>query len=202
MASQFNLTPGNPLLASIDALVIALEVRDAYTRSHCDRAVRLATELGEACGVTAKERNLLRVGAQFHDIGKIGVSDAVLLKPASLTQVEREFMQAHSELGERIFRATSIEDHEAVARVIRHHHEAFDGGGYPDGLCGDQIPLLSRILLVVDSYDAMSTARPYHHARSHREIMAILDSENGSKVDPEIYRTFSRLIERSPCRVQ
>ena len=188
------------LVGSVDALSVALEVRDAYTRSHCDRAVRLATELGNACNVLDAELDQLRVSARFHDIGKIGVPDGVLLKPGKLDADEWKIMMTHPSVGEQIFRSTRLQGNEEIASVIRHHHEAFDGSGYPDGLKGDDIPLLSRILLIVDGYDAMTTARPYSKARSHEQVMGILESEIGKKIDPEIFKTFSRLIEHSPVR--
>ncbi|MFZ1909595.1 MAG: HD domain-containing phosphohydrolase [Burkholderiales bacterium] len=189
------------LLGSVNALSEALEVRDAYTRSHCDRAVRLATEVGYACDVSDLELDRLRVGARFHDIGKIGIPDAVLLKPARLTGDEWILMMAHSALGEQIFMATALPDQDEIATVIRHHHESFDGSGYPDGLAREAIPLLSRILLIVDAYDAMTTTRPYHLERTHAQAMEIMWSESGSKFDPEIFRIFSDLIDHSPARM-
>ena len=188
------------LLGSIDALSEALEVRDAYTRSHCDRSARLAMELGYACDVSDLELDRLRVGARFHDIGKIGIPDAVLLKPARLTSDEWMLMKAHPALGEQIFRETALPDQDEIAIVIRHHHESYDGSGYPDGLAGEGIPLLSRILLIVDAYDAMTTARPYHPVRTHAQVMEIMQSESGTKLDPQIFRRFSALIEYSPAR--
>jgi len=195
-----NLTIYPRLLGSVESLSVALQVRDSYTRSHCDRSARLAAELGDACGVSDAELNHLRVGARFHDIGKIGVPDAVLLKPARLTGGEWDQMKTHSELGEQIFQATDLPDYDAVAAAIRHHHESFDGTGYPDGLAGEAIPLLSRIILIVDAYDAMTTARPYHPVRTHAQVMEIMQSESGTKLDPEIFRKFSGLIEHSPAR--
>ena len=189
------------LLGSVNALTEALEVRDAYTRSHCDRSERLATELGYACDVSDRELDRLRVGARFHDVGKIGVPDAVLLKPARLTSDEWTLMKAHPALGEQIFRAAALPDQDEIASVIRHHHESFDGSGYPDGLAGEAIPLLSRILLIVDAYDAMTTARPYCTERTHAQVMEIMRSESGSKFDPEIFRKFSALIDHSPARM-
>lgn len=179
---------------------IALEVRDALTSEHCWRAQCLAVELGRACGVNSDELEELRIGAQFHDIGKIGIPDALLYKPGSLTQQERELINTHSTLGERIFMASAIERHESIARVIRHHHEAWDGSGYPDGLAGEAIPLLARILRVVDCYDAMTTVRAYHPSRAHAEVMDILEAECGTKADPEVFRAFTRAIDSSPVR--
>lgn len=195
-----NFTIFPRLLGSVESLSVALQVRDSYTRSHCDRSARLAVELGAACDVSDAELNHLRVGARFHDIGKIGVPDAVLLKPARLTGDEWDLMKTHSELGELIFRAADLPDHDVVAAAIRHHHESFDGSGYPDGLAGEAIPLLSRIMLIVDAYDAMTSARPYHPVRTHARVMEIMESESGAKLDPEFFRRFRALIEHSPAR--
>jgi len=188
------------LLGSVAALTTALDVRDSYTKSHCDRVVALSVELGKACGLAEAELDHLRIGSRFHDIGKIGIADAILLKPGRLTAEEWESVKAHSELGERIFRATGIDRLEPIARAIRHHHESFDGGGYPDGLAGEDIPVVSRVMLVVDAYDAMTTVRPYQAARSHGRVLEIIESESGTKLDPEVVRVFFRQIEASPYR--
>jgi HD-GYP domain-containing protein (c-di-GMP phosphodiesterase class II) len=188
------------LFGSVDSVTVALDARDSYTRSHCDRVLALATSLGEACDVSGPALDSLRVCAQFHDIGKIGVPDAVLLKPGRLDADEWVVMKTHAEIGERIFRAMALDGSEPAAEAIRHHHESFDGSGYPDGLAREAIPLASRVMLVVDAYDAMATARPYHRARSHDEVMEILASESGKKLDPAIFLAFAKLIVRSPAR--
>ncbi|HWD22856.1 MAG TPA: HD domain-containing phosphohydrolase [Burkholderiales bacterium] len=190
------------LRGSIEALTIALDVRDAYTRSHCDRVVRLAAELGVACNLTEAELDCLRVAARFHDIGKVGIPDAVLRKPGPLTADEWALMRNHPEYGERILSATAIPELAPITKVIRHHHEAYDGTGYPDRLKGEGIPLASRIMLVVDAYDAMSSTRPNSRSRTHAEIMQALASEAGSRLDPEVFREFSARIEASPSRAQ
>lgn len=189
------------LLVSADALSTALDERDTYTRGHCDRVVVLANELGKACKLSSGELKLLHLSALFHDIGKIGIPDSVLLKPSALNGEEWRVMQAHSEKGERIVSSAGTPVSAELATVIRHHHESFDGTGYPDRLYGEKIPLLSRLVLVVDAYDAMGTSRPYHKGRTHTEVMEILKRENGKKFDPDVLRVFSNLIERSPSRV-
>lgn len=189
------------LFGSTEALTLALEIRDHYTRFHCDRLVRLATELGCACNIVDSDLDTLRIASRFHDIGKIGIPDAVLTKPGPLNDEDWVVMKTHSELGEKVFRATGIPDHELIAQTIRHHHEAFDGSGYPDGLEGEDIPILSRILLIADAYDAMGNTRPYHKARKHREIMSILDDEAGGRIDPYVLNKFEKLIESSPSRI-
>lgn len=189
------------LFGSIASLSVALHVRDAYTSEHCDRVRLLSLELGQHCGLSAQELDYLGVAATFHDIGKIGVPDHVLFKPGPLDENERAVISAHSEHGERIFAATGRRDAAAVAQLIRHHHEAFDGSGYPDGLRGEQIPLPARILSLADSYDAMGSLRPYQHTRRHAEVMTVLHEERGRKSDPRLFRIFADMIERSGARI-
>lgn len=180
---------------SYPSLIAALCERDAYTRGHCDRVCSLAFEVGRAVGLSATSLKALRIASQLHDIGKIGVRDDVLLKPGKLTPDEWEEMKAHSILGERIINETFLSNRGEVALIVRHHHEAFDGSGYPDGLVGEGIPKPCRVLLIVDAYDAMTTGRPYHEARSHFEALDILISEVGTKLDPDTFSQFLRIIK-------
>jgi HD-GYP domain-containing protein (c-di-GMP phosphodiesterase class II) len=180
---------------SYPSLIAALCERDAYTRGHCDRVCSLTLEVGRAAGLSATSLEALRIASQLHDIGKIGVRDDVLLKPGKLTPDEWEEMKAHSILGERIINETFLSNRKEVASIVRHHHEAFDGSGYPDGLAGDRIPRSCRALLIVDAYDAMTTGRPYHKARSHQETIGILSGEVGTKLDPAIFAQFLRVVE-------
>ncbi|MCB5189554.1 HD domain-containing protein [Methylobacillus arboreus] len=189
------------LAESTQALFLALDERDAYTHQHCDRVSLLAREIGMACSLDQRELDLLAVGARFHDIGKIGIPDSVLLKPGPLNSEEWVMMKMHPAKGERLFRNTLHPQAEQIATIIRHHHECFNGSGYPDGLVGDNIPLESRILLIADAYDAMATTRPYHRARNHREIIDILATEEGIKTDPDVFACFMHVIERSPARI-
>lgn len=182
------------------SLITALCERDAYTRGHCDRVCALAMEVGGALGLQDRDLESLRIASQLHDIGKIGVRDDVLLKPGRLTPKEWEEMKAHSIRGERILNDTFLSNRVEVATIIRHHHESFDGTGYPDGLSGSEIPKSCRIILVIDAYDAMTTGRPYHRARSHSEAMSILVQEVGTKFDPEIFSVFSAVIAVSKFR--
>ncbi len=184
------------------ALSVALHERDPYTRFHCERVINLATEIGIACELSDRELVLLGVGASFHDVGKIGIPDSVLLKPGKLDADEWEIMKTHSERGERIVRATMLADAPAVASIIRHHHEHVDGSGYPDGLSGDGIPLLSRILSIADSYDAMATVRAYHRPRGHEEVVAMIRAEVNTKFDPKVFERFAEVIAKSPSRTQ
>lgn len=192
--------PDSAPLASLASLDAALLQRDQYTGLHCDRVVLIALELGGACGLAAGELAPLSMAARFHDIGKIGIPDEVLLKPGSLDKQEWALMTEHAAKGERIYRATLRADAPEVAQIIRHHHEAFDGSGYPDGLQGEQIPLLARILTLADCYDAMASSRVYHAGKAHREIMRILHSEKGRKSDPRLFQAFATMIEHSANR--
>lgn len=182
------------------SLITALCERDPYTRGHCDRVCALALEMGKAMGLSASDIEALRIASQLHDVGKIGVRDDVLLKPGKLTAQEWEEMKAHSVHGERIIQNTFLSNKAEVASIVRHHHEAFDGSGYPDGLAAYAIPESSRLLLIVDAYDAMTTGRPYHKARSHQQAMDILVGEVGSKLDPQIFTVFSKVITGSSSR--
>ena len=180
---------------SYPSLITALCERDAYTRDHCDRVCSLALEVGRAAGLSATSLKALRIASQLHDIGKIGVRDDVLLKPGKLTPDEWEEMKAHSTLGERIINETFLSNRDEVALIVRHHHESFDGSGYPDELVGERIPESCRVLLIVDAYDAMTTGRPYHKARSHHETLDILSNEVGTKLDPVFFAQFLRIVE-------
>jgi HD-GYP domain-containing protein (c-di-GMP phosphodiesterase class II) len=182
------------------SLLTALGERDFYTKGHCDRVQKLALEMGAAFGLHAADLEILRIASLLHDVGKIGVRDAVLLKPGKFTPEEWQEMKSHSAHGERIINSTFLSNKDAVASVVRHHHEAFDGSGYPDGIAGNEIPLNCRILLVIDSYDAMTTGRAYHKARTHSEAMEVLSKETGSKLDPQVFAIFSKVIAISSAR--
>lgn len=179
------------------ALSVALGYRDLLTRLHSERVQGLSVAIGMACGLPNNQINSLRIAASFHDIGKIGIPDHILLKPGQFNEAEWEEMKRHSEIGEKIIAATELEGSPLAALVIRHHHEHYDGQGYPDKLAGKDIPVCSRIISIADSYDAMAVTRSYHHARTHPEIMAILQEENGKKHDPELMQIFCAMIETS-----
>jgi HD-GYP domain-containing protein (c-di-GMP phosphodiesterase class II) len=183
-------------------LSVALGYRDMMTRLHSERVRDLSVMIGSHCGLSDREVRALRLSSSFHDIGKIGIPDHILLKPSRFDKAEWEVMKQHSEIGEQIVLATELEGSGQAALVIRHHHEHYDGGGYPDGLSGESIPVCSRIISIADSYDAMSVTRSYHQAKSHVEIMEILRKENGKKFDPRIMDIFCELIEHSPKRVE
>jgi HD-GYP domain-containing protein (c-di-GMP phosphodiesterase class II) len=179
------------------ALSVALGYRDSLTRSHSERVLGLSEAIGMGCGMSREEIGILRIAASFHDIGKIGIPDRILLKTTQLDGAEREEMKQHPEMGERILAATELEGSQQAALAIRHHHECYNGRGYPDGLAGNAISICARIISIADSYDAMAVTRSYQRAKTHAEIMAILHEETGEKHDPGLMRIFCETIESS-----
>lgn len=184
---------------SVLALTTALNERDSYTNDHCDRVCRLALQMGQCFGMQGQGLRELTLAARFHDIGKIGIPDAVLLKPGRLDEQEMAVMRSHAERGERVFLATGRDDAGQVGRLIRHHHEAFDGSGYPDGLAGEQIQLGARILAVVDGFDAMTTTRPYRQPLALDTTVAILQQGAGNRLDPQVVAAFVELLAKQPA---
>jgi len=182
------------------ALSVAFGARDRHTWLHSRRVVRLALALGARVGLDGVGLGALGLGAVFHDVGKIGIPDDVLLKRGSLGPAERRIVRRHPGIGERIVRSTGLAGAPAAAKLVRHHHEHFDGGGYPDGLGGNAIPLGARVISIADGYDAMTDARAYHQQRSHEQVMAVLVRETGGKYHPALMAEFRRLIETSPLR--
>ena len=182
------------------ALVHALRERDDNTGGHSDRTCALAVDVGRACGLPGSELDTLRLAAQLHDLGKIGIPDHILLKPGRLDDDELLVMRSHPQRGHDILASIPDSEVEAVAIVVLHHHEAFDGNGYPHKLSGEEIPILSRIVAVADSYDAMATVRPYHKPRTHAEIMKLMFEQLAGKYDPYLEQLFERVVEHSPHR--
>lgn len=175
---------------TLEALARALEARDVYTEGHSRRTAAYAAAVADAMGLPADERSAIERAGLLHDLGKIGVRDAVLLKEGSLTPEEEGQMRLHPELGGRILAGISfLRDASALAR---HHHERFDGKGYPDGLAGEAIPLGARILAVADALDAMTTDRPYRRALSGDEAVARLRQGAGSQFDPDVVAALER----------
>jgi putative two-component system response regulator len=161
--------------AVLRSLALMIEVRDAYTEGHCQRLSKYATELGMLLGLPDDDLDALGRGGYFHDIGKIALPDAILLKPDKLTPEEFERVKEHPVVGDRL--CGDLRALHRVRSIVRHHHERLDGSGYPDGLKGDEIPLLAQIIGVVDVYDAMTTTRPYRAARSSEDALEELARE-------------------------
>jgi putative two-component system response regulator len=145
------------------SLALTVEARDQYTKGHCERLAQYSTALGVELGLSDDERAALYRGGYLHDIGKIGIPDHILLKSTALSSQEYELMKQHTVIGDRL--CGQLRSLRLVRPIVRHHHERLDGSGYPDGLRGDQIPLLAQIVSVGDAYDAMTSDRPYRVAR-------------------------------------
>ena len=175
--------------AVITTFALAIEARDTYTSGHCDRLARYATAVGEALGVDHALLRALRLGGYLHDLGKIEVPDGILLKPGPLDAAERARIQKHAGKGaDLVVGLRSLED---VRPIMRHHHEKWDGSGYPDELRGEAIPLGARIMSVVDVYDALHTERPYKPALSREQAVAILMRETDAGFwDPRVVTAF------------
>jgi putative two-component system response regulator len=176
----------------ITALANAVEAKDSLTEQHCQRLASLADRVGTSLGLEASTMRAITFGALLHDIGKIGISDAILTKPAPLTGAEWIEMRRHPLIGERICEPLALSH--LFAPIIRHHHERWDGSGYPDGLRGDAIPIGARIVGVVDAFDAMVHARPYRAAMTTERAVAELRREAGRQFDPELIPIFLALL--------
>ena len=178
----------------ITTLALTIEARDTYTSGHCDRLSRYAVAVGQALGVDQAALRALRLGGYLHDLGKIAVPDGILLKPGPLDAAERERIRAHPGAGADL--VVGLRSLEGVRPIMRHHHEKWDGSGYPDGLKGEGIPLGARIIAVADVYDALHTRRPYKPAFSHAEAMAILLRETEAGYwDPRVVTTFLDVLK-------
>jgi putative two-component system response regulator len=157
------------------ALALTIEARDPNTNGHCERLARHAVALGRSLNLAAEDLHALHRGAYLHDIGKVGLPDAVLLKPGPLTDSERQLMQRHPEIGETMIAPLQSLRH--VRPIIRHHHERLDGSGYPDRLRGDDVPLLAQLVGIVDVYDALTSRRPYREAATPEDAARHLREE-------------------------
>lgn len=179
----------------LTSIAEAVESRYPFLRHHGDRVGRYSRQIGIRMGITGEDLDLLAFAGQIHDLGKIVIPDAVYLKPASLEPIERTQMQLHATRGAEI--AGRMRDiPEQLAEAIRHHHERWDGSGYPDGLSGTRIPLWSRIIAVADAYDAMTEERPYRAGpRSHDEALAILRDGSGTQWDATAVAAFLEVIQ-------
>jgi diguanylate cyclase (GGDEF)-like protein/putative nucleotidyltransferase with HDIG domain len=182
-------------LQTIEAMAMSVDAKDRYTHGHIRRVQIFATELARCCGMTDhRELMALKAGALLHDIGKIAIPEYILNKPTVLTASEFEKMKIHPVVGANILK--NIEFPYPVMPAVRSHHERWDGRGYPDGLQGDQIPLIARILALVDCYDALTTDRPYRSPMKRPEIEEFFRREAGKAYDPIVVDTFLKNLDR------
>lgn len=175
-------------LDSVKILVEAIDAKDAYTRGHSDRVRKWSVQIAEKLGFSEKRLESLEFGALLHDIGMIGIKDEVLQKQGPLNPMEYEHIQEHSLIGVKIVEGGSF--FKDKIPMIRHHHERFDGSGYPDGLVGENIPFEARIISIVDAFDAMSSLRPYRREMSQEDALVEMDKGKGKQFDPEILEIF------------
>src|ERR1700674_4589558 len=177
------------------SLARSMEGKDPYTHGHCERLAEYSARLGEQLGLSENQITALRRAGVVHDVGKIAVPDAILLKPGRLTPDEWTIIREHSVVGERI--CAPLKSFRFVLPIIRHHHEKLDGSGYPDGLRGDAIPVTARVLQIVDVYDALTTDRPYKKAFSVTDALQTMKEEVAKGWwDPHIFDLFERLVSR------
>lgn len=179
------------LFSTLDTLVQTIEARDPYTKRHSEQVAAIAVTIGKEMCCSTEEIDILNVAGRLHDIGKIGIKDEILLKPGMLTRDEFEQIKAHPVIGGDIVKQLGLWDREQ--QIIRHHHEYFDGTGYPEGLKADDIPFLARILSVADVYDAMSADRIYRKKMKESKILKMIEEGSGTQFDPDVVDVFKKL---------
>lgn len=183
-------------LQLVEVLAVALDERDKYTHGHARRVTTISLQIATAMRFGFHEMEILRLSGILHDIGKIGIPDTVLLKPGKLSREEFALIQEHPEKGRRILSQIRNELIDKIADIIRYHHERYDGKGYPDGISGKDIPLFSRIIAVADSYDAMTSDRPYRKGMDKKIAIGKIRNGAGTQFDPEIVSIFIDLYEK------
>jgi putative nucleotidyltransferase with HDIG domain len=186
-------------LATIKAFVNTIEAKDPYTRGHTERVAEYATAIAEGMGLSPEEVETIRFGAILHDIGKLGVYEQILWKPTALDEDEWKIVKSHPETGASIL--GGIRFLEKAIDIVRHHHERLDGKGYPDGLKDNQLSLNARIACVADSFDAMTSDRPYRDALPVEEAIAQMEKKSGTQFDPRVTQAFARLLREGNVKI-
>ena len=190
----------NSYLATINSLAYAIEARDMYTRGHSERVATYAVWLAEKMGLSRSKVHMVQQCCRLHDVGKIGISDQILLKPGKLTLQERATIELHPVYGAEI-----LGDLKFISKgipLILHHHERYDGKGYPYGLRKEKIPLEVRVISVADAFDAMTSDRPYRKAMAMPDVIAEFKRCSGSQFDPHLVKVMIKLIEASNPQVK
>jgi putative nucleotidyltransferase with HDIG domain len=182
------------LMKAIKSLIAAMEAKDEYTSGHSMRVVKYAMMLADKLDLSQEDRFFLQLSAALHDIGKIGMPDEILKKSASLKEIEFVYMKEHPVIGSKI--VSEIDDLNEVAAVIKHHHERYDGKGYPDGLKGEVIPLFSRILSIVDAYESLVSDRIYRKSIDMDDAIKVLLHNAGSQFDPNLVELFVEELKK------
>jgi len=186
-------------MSSIQMLAGAVDEKDPYTRGHSDRVTKYSVLITKEMGLTEEFQETVRVSAQLHDVGKIGIEDRILKKPGALTAEEFEIMKTHTTKGANILRP--VAQLQEMIPGIELHHESLDGRGYPHGFNGDQIPLLARIIAVADTFDALTTNRPYQTARSMEDALRVINSLSGKRLDPAAVAALQAIYRRGEISV-
>ncbi len=196
-----NMTPpsirsdkAHTLLKALKVLMRALDAKDRYTCGHSQRVAHLATLMGTELKFNDDALYHLQLGAYLHDIGKIGIPDSILKKADSLEEYEYKIARNHPMIGSKIIK--EITDISDVISIVRHHHERFDGSGYPDGLKGDSIPLFARIIAIIDAYEALVSHRVYRNGTDEAEALAEIQQNAGKQFDPYLTTVFIRVMKR------
>jgi putative nucleotidyltransferase with HDIG domain len=179
------------LISTIRSLVSTLEAKDKYTEGHSRRVADNSLTMAESLGLGAAEVEELHLAGLFHDIGKIGISENVLNKPGQLTKEEFDLIKNHPLISQKI--VEHVPHFKRISHIVRHHHEFFDGSGYPDGLKGPDIPIGARIMSLCDAYDAMTSDRSYRPALAEERAIRIIERNAGSQFDPELVKLFLKL---------
>ncbi len=182
------------LVDSIRALAAAIDAKNPYTRGHSERVSQYAVAIARHCGITGGDLERVEISALLHDVGKIGIEDAILQKPDVLTEAEFALMRAHAVKGAAI--VSPIKRLRAMLPGIRSHHENWGGGGYPDALAGEQIPLIARIIAAADVFDAMTTQRPYQNAMGLELVFGAMREMSGNRLDPTVVEAFFTAIQQ------
>jgi len=190
----------NLFMGSIQMLAGAVDEKDPYTRGHSDRVTKYSLMIAKEMGMDPEFLEILRISAQLHDVGKIGIEDRILKKPGTLTPEEFEIMKTHTTKGANILRP--VPQLREMLPGIELHHEALNGRGYPYGLKGDEIPLLARVIAVADTFDALTTNRPYQQAHDPVEALRIIQNLSGQRLDPKAVAALLAVFERGEIRIQ
>jgi putative nucleotidyltransferase with HDIG domain len=187
-------------MGSIQMLAGAVDEKDPYTKGHSDRVTRYAVLIAKEMNMPESFIETLRISALLHDVGKIGIEDRILKKPGALTPEEFEIMKTHTTKGANILRP--VKQLREMLPGIELHHEALDGRGYPYGLKGDQVPMLARIIAVADTFDAVTTNRPYQTAHDPLDALRIINSLVGKRLDPQCVAALNTVFGRGDIRIQ
>lgn len=183
-------------LSTINTLVFILEGKDPYTRGHSERVTQYSIAIAKELGLSPKDVATIERAGKLHDIGKLGVDEAILCKPGPLTEKERAIINTHPQMGTAILESLDFLSKERV--IIRHHHERYDGNGYPDRLRGEEIPIGARIMCLTDAFDAMKSKRSYRNPLPDEKVLSEIEKNAGTQFDPKIVAAFLSLIKKDP----